>query len=644
MKSYKIALIIEEINQSYQSAILDGIAASIGEFSFEVSAFVSFSGAMINPRHDSGEFNIFSLPDFRNFDGAILLTNTIAHQPVIKDILSRIKDAGIPAVSIDNNIPGFYHIGIDNKTAMRKITEHLIKVHKFTRFGYISGPADNPESADRLSAFLEVLEENGIAIDEDRIYYGDFRAHSGKAAVEEFLAQEKDMPEAIICANDAMASSAVGRLIADGYFVPDDIAVTGFDNTYNISNYQIELTSVDRPLALSGHLACKTLYNHFNKVPQEQSMVLSMSAHFTQSCGCSGRNSMTISDVKELNYRNYTRFENALEFVSAINRLSTDLLGCSDFDEYTTRLKGFVCELGIEEFYFCLCDNWKSHSAHTTGIDTKGESIKIPKKYTKELLVPIAYKSGKFYDCGKISRADIIPDVGENRCGNGRLYYIIPLHFGERCLGYMIISNSRISLHNSMFETLCIALSNSLENIRKLSVLEYAVDRLGKLYAQDTFSGIYNRNGFVTATSQIYSECVKNQRNIMLMFIDLDGLKKINDTYGHSVGDMAICNIADVLTQSCVSGEIYCRFGGDEFIVFAADYTEKNARDLTLTIESNIEKINESKEHPFVLSASTGYVIDVPEEGEDIFRFVTAADNIMYTQKRKKKLSHYLKK
>lgn len=644
MKSYKIALIIEEINQSYQSAILDGIAASIGEFSFEVSAFVSFSGAMINPRHDSGEFNIFSLPDFRNFDGAILLTNTIAHQPVIKDILSRIKDAGIPTVSIDNNIPGFYHIGIDNKTAMRKITEHLIKVHKFTRFGYISGPADNPESADRLSAFLEVLEENGIAIDEDRIYYGDFRAHSGKAAVEEFLAQGKDMPEAIICANDTMASSAVGRLIADGYFVPDDIAVTGFDNTYNISNYQIELTSVDRPLALSGHLACKTLYNHFNKFPQEQSTVLSMSAHFIQSCGCSGRNSMTISDVKELNYRNYTRFENALEFVSAINRLSTDLLGCSDFDEYTTRLKGFVCELGIEEFYFCLCDNWKSHSAHAQGIDPKSESIKIPKKYTDEILVPIAYKSGIFYDSDRIRKADIIPDIGENSCGNGRLYYIIPLHFGERCLGYMVISNSRISLHNSMFETLCIALSNSLENIRKLSVLEYAVDRLGKLYAQDTFSGIYNRNGFVTATSQIYSECVKNRRNIMLMFIDLDGLKKINDTYGHSVGDAAICNIADVLTQSCVSGEIYCRFGGDEFIVFAADYTEKNAKDLTCTIEDNIKKINKTGDHPFILSASTGYVIDIPEEGEDIFRFVTAADNIMYTQKRKKKLSHYIKK
>jgi len=127
------------------------------------------------------------------------------------------------------------------------------------------------------------------------------------------------------------------------------------------------------------------------------------------------------------------------------------------------------------------------------------------------------------------------------------------------------------------------------------------------------------------------------------MFIDLDGLKKINDTYGHSVGDTAICNIADALTKSCVSGEIYCRFGGDEFIVFAADYTEADAKKLTADIEMNIKKINDSNENPFVLSASTGYIIDIPEEGEDIFRFVTAADNIMYTQKRKKKLSLHLK-
>ena len=222
------------------------------------------------------------------------------------------------------------------------------------------------------------------------------------------------------------------------------------------------------------------------------------------------------------------------------------------------------------------------------------------------------------------------------------MYYHIPLHFGERCLGYMVISNSQTPLTNSMFETLCISISNSLENIRKHIFLEYAVGRLEKLYAQDTFSGIYNRNGFVKATAEIYRKCVENQDDVMVMFIDLDGLKKINDTYGHSIGDSAICNIADVLTESCSSGEIYCRFGGDEFIIFAANYTDSDAKQLTNKIKENINKINENSDNPFTLSASTGYVIAKPKENEDIFRFVTAADKIMYAEKRKKKLSCYL--
>ena len=129
----------------------------------------------------------------------------------------------------------------------------------------------------------------------------------------------------------------------------------------------------------------------------------------------------------------------------------------------------------------------------------------------------------------------------------------------------------------------------------------------------------------------------------MLMFIDLDGLKKINDTYGHDTGDKAICCIADVLVKSCINGEIFCRFGGDEFIVFAADFTDIQAQKLTKDIQNNITEINNSGKNPFTLSASTGYVIAKPQKGEDIFNFVTDADNVMYAQKRKKKLSKYLK-
>lgn len=642
MPSYRIAVIIACIDQSYQSAVLKGIAASAKECSLNIEVFVSFTGTMGNPGHDTGEFNIFSLPDFTEYDGAILLTNTVAYQPVITDILDRIKAAGIPAVSVDNDIPSFYHIGIDNRTAMRKITEHMIKVHGVRTINYVSGPADNPESADRLAGFMDVLSENGIQIEDERIFYGDFRAPTGRTAIEKMLSSKLPMPQALICANDVMAASAINRLADAGYKVPDDIAVTGFDNTYSSHNYQVELTSVDRPLGNSGKLACKMLLNHFQALSQQRSIMLDMFPRFTESCGCHDNMKVDLLEYRDLNYRNYMKFEKAQSYMAVFNKLSCELLGCNTFEEYINVLKSLVSEIDPEEFYFCVCEGWDQGPSDGSPENAGGNEDEIPTKYTENVTVEVAYKQGQFLEPTVMRTKDVIPHSAENRAP-GKMYYIIPLHFGVRCLGYMALYNCPVSIYNSMFETLCINISNSLENIRKLICLEYAVKRLGKLYAQDTFCGIFNRNGFVQGTREIYDACVRQKRDIMLMFIDLDGLKKINDTFGHDVGDEAIRCIADVLRETCVNGEVYCRFGGDEFIVFAADSSTGKADELSAEIEKNIEKINQSGAHEFELSASTGYVIAIPEEGEDIFRFVTDADKIMYVQKRKKKLSKYLK-
>ena len=629
------------IDENYQSSILLGIESAAAECMLDLIMFSSFSGTMGNLLHDSGEYNIFRLPDFHTFDGVILLTNTIDDKSVVEDIRLRIREAGIPAVSIDDNVEDMYYIGIDNKTAMRKITEHFIKKHGFTKFNYISGPKDNPESQDRQSAFLDVLKENNISIDENRIYYGDFRAPAGKAAVEEFLHNNAYMPEAIICANDVMAATAVNRLFEAGYKVPDEIAVSGFDNTYNNHNFRIELTSVARPFNYSGQLACKMLYNHFLHIPQDKKAVLDMSTRFTESCGCSDSAVSNISEYKELNIANYNRVEKISSYMSLFNKLSCNLQGCASFDDYISSIKDFVIEMNPGEFYFCICKDWDIERPDERNVLKKSE---IPIRYTDEMYIPIAYCDGKFHDeVDSIFTCDLLPKI----CSDdkpGKVYYMVPLHFGERCLGYMVIRNCKVPLYNSLFQSLCLTMSNSLENIRKIITLEYAVQRLGKLYTQDTFSGIYNRNGFVQATKTIYSDCVKNGRSVMLMFIDLDGLKTINDTYGHDIGDVAIRSIASVLRSTCKNGEIFCRFGGDEFIVFAADFTDELANDLTMRIQNSIDVINESMENPFSLSASIGFTIAKPHDGEDIFRFVTDADKIMYEQKRKKKLSKYLKK
>lgn len=642
MDKHKIALIVEEISQSYQKEILDGINSAAQEKNFDVYAFTSFSSSANNARHNDGEYNIFNLPDFKSFDGAILLTNTLTDKKAADNIINTIKQSKIPVVSIDNNIDSFYHIGIDNTAAMRNITEHMIKEHGHRVINYISGPKENPESKDRLKGFLAVLKENGIEPDEDRIYYGDFRAPSGKAAIKQFVNCGKDMPSAIICANDVMAVAAINKLTALNYSVPDKIAVTGFDNTYLSNNYQVELTSVGRPLTKSGEIAIEMLYNHFKKIQQKKSRILEMEYHYTESCGCIQFANKDLAHYKRTNYLNYARYERSQEFMSSLNKFSCDIKDCNNYTEYIRNIKEFCSKMNPDEFYLCLCEEWSNSTYDINEIEEVLTVKSVPVNYTEKMLVPIAYKNGKYYEFETIYSKDIIPHIDDSE-EKGKLLYIIPLHSAERCLGYMVLRTSNMSINNSAFETFCIYISNSLENMRKMICLEGAIKHLDKLYAQDTFSGIYNRNGFVKGTNELYQNCIKEKKSIMLMFIDLDGLKKINDTFGHSIGDRAICCIAEVLRKSCTRGEVFCRFGGDEFIVFGADYTEEYAVELTQKINNNIDDINIIENYPFILSASIGHIIDIPKPEEDIFSFVSIADKEMYAEKKKKKKSNYLK-
>lgn len=641
----KIAVIVERLDETYQSNILSGIYEAAGKYNFDCYVFVSFTGMKNNKGHDAGEMNIFSLPDFKNFDGAILLTNTIGCPPVVEDILKRISDAGIPAVSMDNDVDGMLHIGIDNYSAMGEITEHFITEHGFTDFCYISGPSKNPESYSRLAAFCDVLARHGIEIADNSIYYGDFRGESGMEAAEFFIKKRSRMPQVIICANDVMAAAAVNRLHSEGIRIPEDVAVSGFDDIYDSLNLRVELTTVSRPLVHSGALACEMLNNVFNNKQQQKSVIMNMSPKYSESCGCVGHTYCDAADYKEANIANYIRIDSNNRYMSIFNSLACELNGAEDFKGYINSLKKFVKFINPEEFYFCLNEKWNYVSHEITGVISGKD--KIPSVYEKNITVPIAYCRGRFSEYEHINVNELLPSV-KGRADTVKYYYFLPLHFKERCLGYMAIHNCGMSLHNTLFQAWCITINNSLENIRKIMALDDAVENLKRLYIQDTFSGIYNRNGFVNATNEVFRDCSVNSRNIMLMFIDLDGLKKINDTYGHAAGDEAIRAIAHILHETCVNGEIFCRFGGDEFIVFAADYTDDDAQHLTARIQKNISrynkqsKLNLDKYSEYRLSASTGYVIAIPKIGEDLFRFVTEADKKMYETKREKK-SKYLR-
>jgi diguanylate cyclase (GGDEF)-like protein len=117
----------------------------------------------------------------------------------------------------------------------------------------------------------------------------------------------------------------------------------------------------------------------------------------------------------------------------------------------------------------------------------------------------------------------------------------------------------------------------------------------------------------------------------------LDGLKTINDTYGHSEGDAALLELADILRITFREPDIIGRLGGDEFAVLAVGAAEANATSITQRLEHKIEERNLRSRKPYKLQMSTGVVHFDPAAPCSIEDLLSRADIIMYQHKKVKK-------
>lgn len=620
-----IAVVVSGLDEEYQHNIICGINKAARENRFNVSYFAAFGGMIKSKRFDIGEYSIYNLIDFSGFDGAILMTNTISDPDVKESIISRVKDSGIPAVVFDDSdCHDFYNICINNSSPMEDVVRHVIQEHGATVVNFISGPLANPEALSRYNAFRKVMDENRLRIDPRRIYYGTFRQQDGKAAIEEFALSGMKLPDAFICANDAMALTAVSALEKLGYRVPNDVIVTGFDCTYNARNFIPSLTTVKRPLTMAGKTACATLAKIFSGGNPEKIITLDAHAVFAESCGCKDSSS---DDFIEYKKNTYNHLESINTNLSLLNRLTAALADTETSEELFDSIEELVEELGCEKFSLCLTEGWQD--AFDNISDGKNN-------YAPYITAPLIWDNGKRRSVGVFESNQMYPEKFES---GGNISYFLPLHFRERCLGYYIISNGDFPIESLLCHTMTMNISNSIENIRKLLHLGKAMNELNQLYVIDPLCNIYNRNGFINIVDDIFKDCIVHGKKIMLTFIDMDGLKFINDNYGHNEGDFAIQRLANVIKDCCSNNSVCARFGGDEFVIFSSGISDSSADALERRFNTLIESMNCIIKKPYTLSASLGSIITEVGPNDTLYGVIKQADEKMYEVKKSRKLA-----
>ncbi|MGE0679380.1 MAG: diguanylate cyclase [Candidatus Binatia bacterium] len=173
--------------------------------------------------------------------------------------------------------------------------------------------------------------------------------------------------------------------------------------------------------------------------------------------------------------------------------------------------------------------------------------------------------------------------------------------------------------------------------------LRYALEQhrlkeeLRRLTLVDPLTGLYNRRGFLPLAEQQLKVATRANREGLMVCADLDGLKQINDTFGHEAGDLALSGAAEVLKKTFRISDIIARLGGDEFAVFAVEATQHSAETLLSRLQHHLNDYNARHSHPFILSLSTGTAVARSTSTASVEELMAAADQALYVQKRARK-------
>ncbi|NLW46766.1 MAG: GGDEF domain-containing protein [Firmicutes bacterium] len=224
-----------------------------------------------------------------------------------------------------------------------------------------------------------------------------------------------------------------------------------------------------------------------------------------------------------------------------------------------------------------------------------------------------------------------------------------PLFVEDEHLGLILLEFNMPD--NYMFESIVIEMSCAL----KLSLLFYerqqiddrlqeAVkelaeynEKLNNISQTDELTGLYNRRGFLTLAKQSLNLARKRGKDGLLFFADMDGLKKINDQYGHDEGDIAIKAMGDVLVRTFRSADIVSRLGGDEFTIFTADTNMELLPTIKKRLQKYTDEYNSQSGKVYELSITIGAVSFKSDDETTLENLISQADSVLYEEKKRKK-------
>ena len=608
----RVALFAGELFMDYQSRLYVGLREAAAKRNVKIDIFTNFGVYASNYLHTRGEINVINIPNLARYDGIIIAPDTLTVDGMYEELYEKIqKECSCPIVCIRAEKEEFYNVLVDDKASMEMIVEHFVKVHGLKKIFYMSGVPGMKDAQNRLAAYKSVMKRHKLPVRETMIYHGNYWTNRAKLCLEHF-SEDKDKPEAIVCANDYMALSLYREFTEQGKRIPEDIKISGYDNIMEGRLLTKRLASADVPAEDLGSKAVEMMVDILEKKPVPKNAMVSAIPILEGTCGCEPKHDAGLSETA------YTTLSYLRDSVHTQLSLSSEFENCETIEDILRNAFHYSSAFGHKDIYICLCDGRDTDEVSNLG------------NYTDKMrLAAVLSKEKGYLRCDEyFDREEILPSRYMRETD---IISIFPLHFRGHCMGYLAINIDDIDKMKEGFILWSNALANYLDKI-KMYEKNKELLRYREESNMDSLTGLMNRRGLDLYLQKAVEK--SNELGLYIVSVDMDGLKYINDNYGHAEGDSAIKELS-IYLRGTQNERVGCaRIGGDEFLIVVLG-EEEDTKKICNYVRRKVNRYNMLKRKKYELSFSMGYEKYDPAEG--ILACINKADEKMYAEKNGKK-------
>lgn len=569
-------------------------------------------------------------------------------------VLALLAGLDLPTVHVGIEVAGAAAVRGDNESGMRALMAHLLEARDVRAPVLIRGPGHQPDSVRRERVVRDELARHGVPLDPEAVLDGEFLPEATYPLVRRLLRARRDV-DAVVALNDRMATAALAALTDAGLRVPEDVAVTGFDDDRAATHWP-GLTTVDQGFEQQGEAAAQLLLEQLDGAPPR---------HLLQPTTLVVRGSTGSPDHPPVTEPS-TAVEMArhsqalLQAEQGVLAMSQALDYCWTIQETADALSQHLERLGIPRLYLALYE--RSEEA-----DEERETFTVRVDIERAHLV-LDYRLGLAHAPPRTSfpSHQLLPEELAEDLRRGPLV-LQPLAVLDRAIGYLLYELTGGSEH--LAERLRIDLGRAIDGVlatqeaqAHAAMLERTVARrTAELRAQvatrrraetelqrantelrrsamiDGLTRIANRTAFEQALREHWDQLAGGDRALALLMIDVDAFKPYNDHYGHVLGDEALRTVAARLARSVRDEQdLACRYGGEEFAVVLPGSTVQGALTVAHRFRDLLAEVaipHETSPVAPILTVSIGVAAAVPQRDGDPEEVVNAADRAMYRAK-----------